>query len=72
MTIGFREGELFDVTSWEETPNPGAIYLVSVGDGSLVSWNLWMHEGIELESESWGFLIHSGDNRMTAERIISE
>ncbi len=69
VTIGYRGDELFDVSTWEETPDPSVIPIAPVSEEEMASWNLWFKEGVRLRRTDEGLEIVAGDTQRVATRV---
>jgi hypothetical protein len=74
ITIGYREGAFFDLSTWEGVPNPGALLLSPISRDEFVIYNLWTQRMSRVVFEtSDGFVsglhIDASDRQTVAKRI---
>jgi CubicO group peptidase (beta-lactamase class C family) len=49
ITFGYRDGGLFDLTTWEGAPNPGAVTLAPLSATTFATYDLWTGKTSSIE-----------------------
>jgi CubicO group peptidase (beta-lactamase class C family) len=49
VTIGFRDGRLFDLSTWEGASDPGALALAPLSAETFTTYDLWAGKGTAVE-----------------------
>jgi hypothetical protein len=75
VTFGYRRGGFFDLSTWENVPNPGALPFAPISENEFETYNLWTSRtsrvvfDISADGTVSGFQVLSSGRRLFAKKI---